>query len=164
MTNTPAEPTDGTLDRRALLKRLGLGAAAAGAWVTPQVLFASPASAGCTPITKLLEIDATNCSGGSQVTTSIPSGSGCTLSGWVTGRNDGVTYTCPANALQGGSFTITTSGCTPTGGIGEKFCTTGSPGGTSCVSYSSISGSTITFPAPGAGCTYDTFRIILSCC
>lgn len=159
----------GAHDRRTLLKRLGLGAAVVGAWTTPQVLAAAPASAACTPITKMLQINPAVCASGGVTTTfpTAPEPTTCFPSGWASGRNDGVTYTCPATPALGGTITITTVGCTPVSARAILFCNPAPSGGSqySCVS-GTISGTSVTFPTsmPAPGCFYLMFRITLSCC
>lgn len=159
-------------DRRRFLQQAGLGAAAVGAWVAPQVLFTATAAAGCTPITKLLQIPACSCpsSLGSITNTdsNLPS---CVPAGWVSGRNDGITFTCSAlavNPCHGGAVTITTAGCTPSSGRAVKFCPLASGSKYTCVS-GTVSGGTITFPLltsaeRATGCVYVDYRIAVSCC
>ena len=48
-------------DRRTFLRRAAIGASAVGAWVAPQVLSTAHVSAGCTPLTQLLQIPAISC-------------------------------------------------------------------------------------------------------
>ncbi len=159
-------------DRRQFLQRAGLGAAAVGAWVAPQVLFTASAAAGCTPITKLLQIVACNCPvGAGSVTTTDPNLPSCAPSGWASGRNDGVTFTCGAlggNACWGGFISITSSGCSPSAGRAVKFCPNASGTKYSCVT-GTVSGGTITFPLlssaeRAAGCVYVDYRITVTCC
>ena len=142
------------------------------AWVAPQVLFTSVASAGCTPITKLLQINASTCPSGSGVTTSLnPNLTTCVPSGWVTGRNDGITFTCVAllaNPCHGGTVTITKAGCYPTAGRAVKFCPLASGTKYTCVT-GTVSGAAITFPALSGlerltGCVYVDYRIVVTCC
>jgi len=159
-------------DRRAFLQRAALGTVAIGAWVTPQVLFTAVASAGCTPITKLLQIVACTCpSGAGSVTSTNPFLPLCVPAGWAVGRNDGVTFTCAAlsgNACHGGAVTITAAGCTPVSGRAVRFCPNASGAKYACVN-GVVSGNTITFPLLSAaqraqGCTYLEYRISLTCC
>jgi hypothetical protein len=173
--STSDDDTAGTPghDRRAFLQRAGLGAVAVGAWVAPQVLFTSSASAGCTPITKLLQIVACTCPGSSGVTTttsaSLPS---CAPAGWATGRNDGLTYTCAAlfggNSCWGSAITISTATCFPTSGRAVKFCPLASGAKFTCVN-GTVAGGTITFPVLSSaeratGCIYIDYRITVTCC
>lgn len=159
-------------DRRAFLQRAGIGAVAVGAWVAPQVLFTSTASAGCTPITKLLQINAASCpSGTGVVTTTNPNLPSCVPSGWATGRNDGITFTCVslgASASWGSTITITSSTCGPTSGRAVKFCPLASGAKYTCVN-GTVAGSAITFPLltlaeRATGCVYIDYRITVTCC
>ena len=159
-------------DRRQFLQRAGLGAAAVGAWVAPQVLFTATAAAGCTPITKLLQVRACTCPGSSgAVTTTDGNLPGCVPSGWANGRNDGVGYTCTAtagNPCWGGSITILGTSCVPTAGRAVKWCRLASGTKFTCVT-GAIVGSTITFPALSTqeqvtGCIYVDYRITVTCC
>lgn len=163
------QPAD---DRRAFLRKAALGATAVGAWVAPQVLFTATASAGCTPITKLLQVSACSCPGGSgSVTTFDANLASCAPSGWVAGRNDGVTFTCVAaggNACHGGTVTITESGCGPTEGKAVKFCPLASGTKYTCVD-GVVTGANIAFPyltatERAAGCVYIDYRITVTCC
>jgi hypothetical protein len=159
-------------DRRRFLQQAGLGAAAVGAWVAPQVLFTATAAAGCTPITKLLQVPACTCptAVGSITNTdsNLPS---CVPSGWASGRNDGITFTCSAllaNPCHGGTVTITSSGCSPASGRAVKFCPLASGSKYTCVS-GTVSGGSITFPALSSaeratGCVYVDYRITVTCC
>lgn len=159
-------------DRRRFLQQAGLGAAAVGAWVAPQVLFTATAAAGCTPITKLLQVPACTCpsSLGSVTNTegNLPS---CVPGGWASGRNDGVTFTCSAlsvNPCHGGTITITASGCSPASGSAVKFCPLASGNHYTCVP-GVVSGANITFPLinstdRGNGCVYVDYRITVTCC
>lgn len=158
--------------RRQFLQRAGLGAAAVGAWIAPQVLFTASAAAGCTPITKLLQIVACTCPVGVGSTTSTDSNlPSCAPAGWATGRNDGVTFTCGAlggNACWGGFINITSSGCSPSSGRAVKFCPLASGSKFSCVT-GIVSGGTITFPLLTSaerlnGCVYLDYRIVVTCC
>ena len=158
-------------DRRRFLQ-VGLGAAAVGAWVAPQVLFTATAAARCTPISKLLQIPACTCpsSGGSTTNTdaNLPS---CAPTGWASGRNDGVTFTCTAllaNPCHGGTVTITKAGCFPTSGKAVKFCPLASGTKYTCVT-GTVVGGTITFPALTSlerltNCVYVDYRIAVTCC
>lgn len=157
-------------DRRRFLQKAGLGAAALGAWVAPQVLFTASAAAGCTPITKLLQIGACSCAAAvTSVNANLP---GCVPSGWVTGRNDGVTYTCSAllaNPCHGSTVTITNVGCTATAARAVLFCPLASGTKYTCVTGTIAGGTTITFAAltaaqRGQGCVYVDYRITLTCC
>ena len=168
--NDEHAPASAGHDRRAFLQRAGIGAAAVGAWVAPQVLFTSSASAGCTPITKLLQLNAAGC--GSQTTTFNPNLGSCFPAGWASSRNDGVTFTCApvflGNTLYGAAITITSAGCGPTAGRAVKYCPRGSGANYTCVN-GVVSGSTITFPALTLleiffGCVYVDFRITVTCC
>lgn len=158
-------------DRRRFLQKAGLGAAALGAWVAPQVLFTASAAAGCTPITKLLQVAACSCPAGFGAVTTLDANlPGCAPGGWATGRNDGVTFTCsaPANPCHGGSVTITRVGCTPTSGRAVKFCPLASGTKYTCIS-GTLSGSTISFATLSAseraqGCVYIDYRITVTCC
>lgn len=174
MTNphTPDESATPGHDRRQFLQRAGIGAAAVGAWVAPQVLFTATAAAGCTPITKLLQIPAATCpsSGGATTTTdsNLPS---CVPSGWANGRNDGVSFTCSAlgaNPSHGGAINILDAGCGPTEGRAVKFCPLASGTKYTCVT-GTISGGTITFPyltsaERATNCIYIDYRITVTCC
>lgn len=159
-------------DRRAFLQRAGIGAVAVGAWVAPQVLFTSTASAGCTPITKLLQINAASCPSGSGVVTTLnPNLTTCVPSGWATGRNDGITFTCvslAANPSHGSTITITSSSCGPTSGRAVKYCPVASGSKYTCVT-GTVAGSTITFPLLTIlerlfNCVYVDYRITVTCC
>jgi len=170
--NDDQRPVTPGHDRRAFLQRAGIGAVAVGAWVAPQVLFTDVASAGCTPITKLLQISACTCpSSGGAVTTTDVNLPACVPAGWVNGRNDGVTFTCgalAANPCWGGSISITSPGCGPTAGSAVQFCPTPSGSLYTCVN-GTLSGGTITFPLissaqQGAGCIYIDYRITVTCC
>jgi len=153
-------------DRRDFLRKAGLGAVAAGAWVAPQVLSTATASAACTPITKLLQIQANACPGNSGVVTTS---NACAPLGWSAGVNDGVTFTCSSltvNPAQGSTITIT-NGCTPTSARAVKYCPTGSGTGLTCVT-GTIVGTQITFTMNGTdilnNCVFVDFRITVSCC
>ena len=157
-------------DRRTFLRRAAIGASAVGAWVAPQVLSTAHVSAGCTPLTQLLQIPAISCpSSGGAVTTLDANLPSCAPSGWATGRNDGVGFTCSAlgaSPAWGASISIT--GCTPTEGRAVKYCPLASGSKYTCVS-GVIVGNTITFPLLSAaeqsqGCTYVDYRITVSCC
>jgi hypothetical protein len=170
--HTPDEAATPGHDRRQFLQRAGMGAAAVGAWVAPQVLFTATAAAGCTPITKLLQIPACTCpSSGGAVTTTDSNLPACVPSGWANGRNDGVSFTCSAlsgNPCHGGSINILESGCGPTEGRAVKFCPLASGNKYTCVS-GTISGGTITFPLipsgeQASGCVYIDYRITVTCC
>ena len=167
--NDDQMPAIAAHDRRAFLQRAGLGAAAVGAWVAPQVLFTSVASAGCTPITKLLQINANSC--GTGVSTTVnPDLTGCVPVGWTTNQNDMVQFSCSGLfglAIFGGSITIESAGCTPAQGRAVRYCSLASTK-YSCVE-GSISGSTITFaqitgPEAALNCRYVDFRITVTCC
>ena len=151
-------------DRREFLRKAGLGAVAAGAWVAPQVLSTATASAACTPIAKLLQVAAPSCL---EMTTSVDSNlPGCVPSSWATGQNDGVGFTCAGNAL-GATITIT-DGCTPVDAKVVKWCSLASGNQYSCIT-GSISGNVVTFPTiTGSGitqgCVYLEYRITVSCC
>lgn len=152
-------------DRREFLRKAGLGAAVAGAWVAPQVLSTGTASAACSPITKLLQVSAPTCS---AMTTTVDSDlPGCVPTSWATGQNDGVTFTCGAD-VHGGTITIT-DGCTPVSAKVVKYCALVSGGGAySCVT-GTIAGNVVTFPTITGlgltqGCVYLEYRITLSCC
>jgi len=170
--HTPDETANPGSDRRQFLQRAGMGAAAVGAWVAPQVLFTATAAAGCTPITRLLQINACTCpSSGGVATTTDVNLPACVPAGWANGRNDGVTFTCSAlaaNPCHGGSISITSSGCGPTAGRAVKFCPSASGSLYTCVT-GTISGGTITFPLlssaeQAANCIYIAYRITVTCC
>ena len=172
MTQHPDLQPQATEDRRAFLRKAALGATAVGAWVAPQVLFTATASAGCTPITKLLQVVACSCPAGSGSVTSLDANlPSCAPPGWVVGRNDGVTFTCVAagpNACHGGTITITESGCGPTAGTAVKFCPLASGTKYTCVT-GTVVGATISFPyltaaERSAGCVYIDYRITVTCC
>ena len=95
-------------DRRRFLQQAGLGAAAVGAWVAPQVLFTATAAAGCTPITKLLQVPACTCpSAAGAITNTDANLPSCVPGGWASGRNDGVdlhAFRRQDARLQSGSF------------------------------------------------------------
>ena len=170
--NDDQRPATPGHDRRAFLQRAGIGAVAVGAWVAPQVLFTDVASAGCTPITKMLQVTAASCSGVSPTTTN-PNLPGCVPAGWVTGRTDGVTFTCTPTtgflgSARGSVITVTLAGCGPTAAQGVKFCPNASGSKYTCVS-GIVSGSTVTFPTllPAellANCVYIDYRITVTCC
>jgi hypothetical protein len=148
-------------DRRTHLKRLGLGVAAAGAWVTPQVVGAPRASAGCTPVLRRMQFVPTSCS------STTPASASCVPTDWSVATNASLTFTCSSpNIRLGGSITITSVGCTPVSAAAIRLCTSGS-GSASCVS-GSISGNTVTFPtipSPNTEqCAYTAIRIVISCC
>lgn len=159
-------------DRRRFLQQAGLGAAAVGAWVAPQVLFTATAAAGCTPITKLLQLPACTCpSAVGAITNTDGNLPSCVPAGWASGRNDGVTFTCAAlaaNPCHGGTITITESGCSPSAGRAVKFCPLASGSKYTCVSGTVLS-NTITFPLissaeQATGCIYVDYRITVTCC
>ena len=146
-------------DRREFLRRAGLGAAAAGAWVAPQVLSSGVAHAGCTPVTRCLQVTASGCSGSGM--TSSPLGtclpSGCS----VGGSTPPVSWTCGTN-----SVTITTAGCTIVDAVAVKSCSGSGGPALLCVTPSSMTATTVTFPtlvAPPT-CTYLVYRLSTSCC
>ena len=151
-------------DRRDFLRKAGLGAAVAGAWVAPQVLSTPTASAACTPLIKLLQVAAPSCL---EMTTSLDANlPGCVPTSWATGRNDGVGFTCAGNAL-GATITIT-DGCTPVSAKVVKYCPLASGSQYSCIT-GSIVGNVVTFPTiTGSGiiegCVYLEYRITVSCC
>ena len=155
-------------DRREFLRRAGLGAAAATAWVAPQVLGTATASAGCTAITKELQINPSNCA--SVTPTGVdPYLPGCVPSGWIGGQSDGVTFTCTPvspSGIYGISVTIT-NGCTIIGGKAVKYCPSGSTH-YSCVTGTVTGGTTISFPtlspSDPAGCIYEWVGITVTCC
>ena len=167
--NDEQAPATAGHDRRAFLQRAGIGAAAVGAWVAPQVLFTSTAAAGCTPITKLLQLNALTC--GSQTTSFNGNLGSCFPAGWAAGRNDGVTFNCAPlvlNTNRGAAITILSAGCGPTAGTAVRYCPNASGNKYSCVN-GTISGATITFPlinpfANGGNCVYIDFRITVTCC
>ena len=137
-----------------------------------QALFTATAAAGCTPITKLLQVSACLCPAGfPSVTTFASNLPACAPAGWAAGRNDGVTFTCSAlslNPCHGGSVTITASGCGPTAGQAVKFCPLASGAKFTCVTGTVI-GNTITFPLltsteRSTGCVYVDYRITVTCC
>lgn len=159
-------------DRRRFLQQAGLGAAAVGAWVAPQVLFTATAAAGCTPITKLLQVPACTCpSAAGAITNTDANLPSCVPGGWASGRNDGVTFTCTAllaNPCHGGTVTITASGCSPSSGRAVKFCPLASGAKYTCVT-GTLAGASITFPALSSseratGCVYVDYRIVVTCC
>ena len=159
-------------DRRRFLQQAGLGAAAVGAWVAPQVLFTATAAAGCTPITKLLQVPACSCPVAAGAITNTDSNlPSCVPGGWASGRNDGITFTCAAllaNPCHGGTVTITSAGCGPSAGSAVKFCPLASGTKYTCVP-GTVSGNSITFPAissteRAAGCVYVDYRITVTCC
>lgn len=159
----PAEPlvADGAHDRRTHLKRLGLGVAAAGAWVTPQVVGAPRASAGCTPVLRRMQFNPASCS------SETPSSDTCVPTNWGSATDAALSFSCSSgNVSLGGSITITASGCTPVSAVAERVCTAGS-GSATCI-VGSISGTTVTFPTISAPnteqCFYDVIRIVISCC
>lgn len=147
-------------DRREFLRRAGLGAAAAGAWVAPQVLSTGVAHAGCTPVNRCLQVTVSGCAGSgitaSPLGTCLPAG--CTAGG---GLPPGVTWTCGTN-----SVTITAAGWWLSDAVAVKSCS-GSGGPTlSCVPYSSLTATTATFPtlvAPPT-CTYLLYRLTITSC
>jgi hypothetical protein len=150
-------------DRREFLRKAGLGAAVAGAWVAPQVLSTGTASAACSPITKLLQVSAPTCS---AMTTTVDSDlPGCVPTSWATGQNDGHLHL--RADVHGGTITIT-DGCTPGSGV-VKRCAPRLR--RRCVPRvtGSIAGNVVTFPTiTGAeltqGCVYLEYRITVSCC
>ena len=164
-------PAQAGHDRRAFLQRAGLGAVAAGAWVAPQVLFTSVASAGCTPITKRLQINAGACASGVGVTTTVnPNLPSCVPAGWASGVNDGVTFTCttPGVSTRGATINVTLPGCGPTVAWAVKFCPFGSGPNYTCIP-GTIVGATVTFPTiVGLEalflCQYIDYRITVTCC
>jgi len=152
-------------DRREFLRKAGLGAAVAGAWVAPQVLSTSTALAACTPIPKLLQINANSC--GDMTTTEDPDLPGCKPSGWATGRDDGVGFTCSGDEM-GATITITDN-CTVTGAKAVKWCSLASGNQYQCIDGAIGPSNVVTFPTiTGSditqGCVYIEFRIALSCC
>jgi hypothetical protein len=108
-------------------------------------------------------------SSGGAVTTLDSNLPSCAPSGWATGRNDRIAFSCAAlgaSPAWGASINIT--GCTPTEGRAVKYCPLASGSKYTCVS-GVIVGNTITFPLlSGAeqsqGCTYLDYRITVSCC
>ena len=153
-------------DRRAFLQRAGIGAAAVGAWVAPQVLFTSSAAAGCTPITKLLQINAASLLA-VEPTTFDPNLPSCP-SGWASGRSDGVTFgIAPVGitAIRGATITIYSAGCRPTSGYAVRWCP-GQSGPDYTCEPGLASGTTIIFPllSPPPFCFYLDFRIFIECC
>ncbi len=154
-------------DRREFLRRAGLGAAAAGAWVAPQVLGTATVSAACTPVDKFLQVAAQG--GSEESTTNDPNLPGCKPSTWVTGRTDGITFTPDPTTLgAGGTLTITSVDCTPLEAKVVKYCPSGSGSGYVCIT-GTIVGNDITFPALtgaelAAGCVYQRIRVYLTCC
>jgi hypothetical protein len=155
-------------DRREFLRRAGLGAAAAGAWVAPQVLGTATVSAACTPVDKFLQVAASGATSGESMTND-PNLPGCKPSTWVTDRTDGITFTPnPTNLEYGGTLTITSAGCTPVQAKVVKYCPSGSGSGYVCIN-GTIVGNDITFPAltlaeQDAGCVYQRIRVYLTCC
>ena len=145
-------------DRREFLRRAGLGAAAAGAWVAPQVLSSGVAHAGCTPVIRCLQVTASGCSGSGMTGFAGCLPSGCSLGG----STPPVSWTCAGN-----SVTITTAGCTITDAVGVKACIGSGGPATFCVApSSSLPATTVTFPtlvAPPA-CNYLYFRLSITCC
>ena len=152
-------------DRREFLRKAGLGAVAAGAWVAPQVLSTATASAACTPINKLLQVSAPSCSAmDTTVDSNLP---GCVPTDWAINRNDGVGFTCAGNAL-GATITIT-DGCTPVSAKVVKWCQFASGNQYSCVDGAILPGNVVTFAAiTGSGltqgCVYLEYRITVECC
>jgi len=159
-------------DRRDFLRKAGLGAVAAGAWVAPQVLSTSTASAACTPICELLQVNTSCVAVTTNINGSLP---GCVpgcapglSGGWASGQNDGIPFTCtPAGGggTKGATITIT-NGCTPVEARAVRVCSSGSGGGLtySCVN-GSIAGQVITFPTITSPlCFYDAYRITVTCC
>jgi hypothetical protein len=158
-------------DRRDFLRRAGLGAAAAGAWVAPQVLSTSTASAACTPVCKLLQVTTGCAPASTNVNGNLP---GCVPScqsgvagSWASGPNDLVGFSCtpaPGGNSKGATITIA-NGCTPADAKAVKQCS--ASGGLvtySCVS-GSISGQVVTFPTiTDPQCFYDAYRITVTCC
>lgn len=150
-------------DRREFLRKAGLGAVAVGAWAAPQVLSTGRASAACTPVTKLLQVD----KNGFAQLTSTPLVAGCAPSGWAVSRNDGVTFSFSSSA-PGGPTTITiTNGCTLVDARAVRYDANGSGGpGYKCVK-GTVTGNSVTFPAAPPGLTgsfYVDYRITVSCC
>jgi len=170
--NDDQRPVTPGHDRRAFLQRAGIGAVAVGAWVAPQVLFTDVASAGCTPITKMLQITAASC-GAVSPTSPNPNLVGCVPPGWVNGRTDGVTFTCVPTVVllgsaRGSVVTVTLPGCGPTAARAVKMCPSASGSIYTCVSVIPV-GATVTFPTLSfgelaAGCVYVDFRITVTCC
>jgi hypothetical protein len=147
-------------DRRTHLKRLGLGVAAAGAWVTPQVVGAPRASAGCTPVLRRMQFIPNSCA------SETPDSTGCLPTNWSSATNASFGFSCSSSDIsEGGSITISESGCTPVSAVAEQFCPGASGTQTTCVT-GSIAGNTVTFPATNLtlGCVYLTIRIVISCC
>jgi hypothetical protein len=147
-------------DRRTHLKRLGLGVAAAGAWVTPQVVGAPRASAGCTPVLRRMQFDPGSCS------SEMPNDLSCLPANWFSATNASFGFSCSSSDIkEGGSITISETGCTPVSAVAEQYCPGESGEKTTCVT-GSISGNTVTFPTTNStlGCVYLTIRIVISCC
>jgi hypothetical protein len=152
-------------DRRTHLKRLGLGVAAAGAWVTPQVLGAPRASAGCTPVLRRMQFFPSACA--RETPDSV---GGCLPTDWDVATDAVFSHSCfspsgspSSNISQGGSITISATGCTPVSAVASRVCTSGSLS-SGCVT-GSISGSTVTFSTvPSGQCFYEVIRIVISCC
>ena len=156
-------------DRREFLRRAGLGAAAATAWVAPQVLGTATASAGCTAITKELQINPSNCA--SVTPTGVdPYLPGCVPSGWIGGQSDVLSITCTQNVnggIYGLSVRIDSVGCTIVAGKAVKYCPSGSSHYV-CVDGTVTGGNTVTFatisPSDPAGCISEWVGITVRCC
>lgn len=151
-------------DRREFLRRAGLGAAVAGAWVAPQVLSTPTASAACTPVDRLLQVSI-GCA--AVVTTTNAGLPACVPTGWANGRNDGVGFACaPAPGVAKGATITIAAGCTPTEAMAVRTCFLSSGGSPvrTCVT-GTIVGQVVTFPTiTDPRCFYDAYRIKLTCC
>lgn len=156
-------------DRRAFLQRVGIGAVAASAWVAPQVLFTDVASAGCTPLYKMLQLNAGSCA---QVAPTGVNGSlpGCLPANWATGRTDGVPFVCVPHPTptRGATITVNLAGCGPSSATAVKYCPSFTGTNYTCIP-GTIVGNTVTFPTIGVvedffGCAYIDYRITVKCC
>lgn len=150
-------------DRREFLRRAGLGAAVAGAWVAPQVLSTPTASAACSPVEKFLQVSI-GCAG---VARTAPSLLGCAPTGWTTPGNDGVGFACaPAPGIAKGATITIAAGCTPLQAMAVRTCFLSSGGSPvrTCIP-GTIVGQVVTFPTiTDPRCFYDAYRIRLTCC
>lgn len=136
----------------------------AGAWVAPQVLSTPTASAVCTPVEKLLQVNISCTAVNTTTNGGLP---GCVPTGWVDGRNDGVGFSCtPAPGVAKGATITIAAGCTPLEARAVKSCFLSSGGSPvlTCVT-GSIVGQVVTFPTiTDSRCFYDAYRIQLTCC
>jgi hypothetical protein len=121
----------------------------------------------------MLQINANACPSGVSVNpTNLNANlTTCAPTGWVTGRTDGVTFTCAQTSIAGptrGSVITVTGGCGPTAGRAVKFCPLASGSNYTCVT-GTVVGQTVTFPTLSVveiatGCVYIDFRITVTCC